>query len=109
MFLDSMYVDAAIAISEAKRENDASWENINKHFRECTCDRRYKVWFCCCTDSLNGFWRIGSHKFLLEFNNENIYVRPVSELDKYNNKPCYEVKRVGRNGYSFEWQREVLI
>lgn len=109
MFLESMYVDAAIAIDRAKRSADTSWENINELFREYACDRRYKVWFCACTNSLNGFWRVGSHEFLLEFINGNIYVRPVNDSNKYEKMACYEIKRVGRNGYVSEWQKNVLI
>lgn len=109
MFLESMYVDAAIAIDMAKREKNATWENINRHFKSYSCDRRYKVWFCACTNNLSGFWRVGSHEFLLEFKNENIYVRPVNDYNKYDKKACYEVKRVGRSGYNFEWQDNILI
>lgn len=109
MFLESMYVDAAIAIDKAKRSGNTSWENINEFFQECTCDRRYKVWFCACTNSMSGFWRVGSHKFLLEFINGNIYVRPVNDYNKYWEKPCYEIKRLENNEYVFEWQKDVLI
>ena len=109
MFLKSMCIDMAIAIDEAKRSGDTSWENINKFFKERTCDRRYKVWFCNCTDSMSGFWRIGSHKFLLEFMNGNIYVRPVSDYNKYREMPCYEIKCLEDNKYHVEWQENVLI
>ena len=109
MFLDSMYVDAAVAIDRAKRSGDTSWENINELFKQYTHDRRYKVWFCNCTNNMSGFWRVGSHKFLLEFMNGNIYVRPVNDYNKYWEMPCYEIKYLEDDKYHVEWREDVLI
>lgn len=109
MFRECLYVDAAIAIDRAKRGADTSWENINELFRERTCDRRYKVWFCSCTNNMSGFWRVGSHELLLEFMDGNIYVRSVNNYNKYDQKACYEIKHLEDDGYRIEWQNRVLI
>lgn len=110
MLLESMYmIDAAIAIDKAKRSRNTSWENINKLFRECTHDRRYKVWFCACTDNMSGFWRVGSHEFLLEFINGKAYVRHVNDCNKYKKMPCYEISHLENGEYRIEWQESVLI
>ena len=102
-------IDAAIAIDKAKRSRNTSWENINKLFRECAHDRRYKVWFCACTDNMSGFWRVGSHEFLLEFIDGKIYVRHVNDCNKYKKMPCYEIDHLENGEYRIEWQENVLI
>lgn len=123
MFTESMFITLATSVDRAKRENNTSWENINKHFRESAFDRRYKVYFGNCTNDMHGIWYVGDpdrngHKCLLEFLNDKIYVRPVCDganHDLYEKKPCYEITRIYDNGYSddigyrAEWQYEVLI
>lgn len=109
MSRQSLIIDAAIAIHKAKLEKNATWENINEHFKNRTIDRRYKVWFGACTNNLHGFWRVGSNEFLLEFKNGNIYVRPVNDYDKYQEKSCYEIMPLENGGYKFEWQNRVMI
>lgn len=113
MYRESLIIDAAIAIAKAKEKRlvpcEATWKEINEQFHMRTSDRRFKVWFCSCTDKLRGFWRVGSYKFLLEFMNGNIYVRPVNDCDKYEEKPCYEIIPLDNGGYKFEWQRRVMI
>lgn len=109
MFRDSLFIDSAIAIYQAKRENKTDWDNINAHFLARCSDRRYRVWFDSCTTQMRGFWRVGKYRFLLEFIGGNIYVRPVSDSDKYAEKPCYEIIPINGGGYRFEWQNRILI
>ena len=117
MFTETMFADAAIAIFEARNDNGGIiwggnvWENINSIFKARSWDKRYKVYFSACTNNGSGFWCIGDknpRKFIVEFMDGNIYVRPCSDYDKYTKRACYEV--VPQNGfYKIKWQYKTLI
>lgn len=112
MHKDNLFPCLAMALYLANADKDMSWENINRHFAFFTPDRRYKVWFGCNTNGIDGIWFLGNpdrngKKCLVRYINGYIYVRPVND-DLYTEKPCYEVRPCGK-AFGRYWQNETLI
>lgn len=112
--------ELAFALLHAKADKNFTWEYINKVFHDFYAyDRRYKIWFDGSTTNGDGFYKVGKQRYLVYFstNYKVALVRPVSEYDKYDKKPCFKVKILPKNdsdnkncfGFVSEWQNETLI